>query len=165
MSTTNDQPSRRSVLKTAAVAGAAAFAGAPNLLHAMQNAKKANVLGTGKHTYEVVPDWGKLPDNVKYGNCHGVCETADGRIFIHNVSPSGDCVVEFDADGKYIRSWGKEFGGGSHGMQLRKEAGEESLYFATTGNREVVKTNLKGERVFTIKGYPKEARDAAGNDL
>src|SRR5262245_57844811 len=122
--TDKEQPSRRSVLKSAAV-GAVALAGAPTILSAMQNAQKSNVLGSGKHTYEVVPNWGKLPDNVKYGNCHGVCETADGRIFIHNVSPTGDCVVEFDADGKFIRSWGKEFGGGSHGMQLRKEGGEE----------------------------------------
>ena len=157
----SDQPSRRKVLKSAA-AGAVALAGAPTILTAMQNAKKASVLGSGEHTYEVVPGWGHaLPDNVKYGNTHAACETADGRIFIHSTSPSGDCVVEFDPDGKYIRSWGKEFGGGSHGMQLRKEGNDEFLYFATTGNKLVVKTNLKGEHVFDLP-FPKEATNAKG---
>lgn len=161
---TGNQLSRRGVLKTAA-AGALTLAAGPTLLSAMQNPPKAKVLGSGEHTYEVVPTWGALPEAVKYGNCHGVCETGDGRILIHNVSPTGDCVVEFDPDGKFIRSWGKEFGGGSHGMQLRREDGGEFLYFATTTNREVVKTDLKGERVFTIKGYPREAVDATGKEL
>ena len=160
MNPRNEQPSRRHLLKSAA-AGAVALTGAPTILSAMQNTAKANVLGSGTHTYEVVPGWGKLPDNVKFGNCHGVCETADGRVFIHNVSPTDDCVVEFDADGKFIRSWGKEFGKGSHGMQLRKEGGEEFLYFATTGNKQVVKTNLKGEHVFVLE-FPNDAKNAQG---
>jgi DNA-binding beta-propeller fold protein YncE len=127
----------------------------------MSKTTQTAVLGSGIHTYEVVPNWGPLPDGRKYGNTHGVCETADGRIFIHNASPTGDCVCEFTSEGKFIRSWGKEFFPGAHGMQLRKEAGEEFLYFATTSNYNVVKTNLKGERVFVI-GYPKEARNAQG---
>jgi hypothetical protein len=93
-----------------------------------------------------------------------VCETADGRIFIHNASPSGDCVCEFDPDGKFIRSWGKEYNPGAHGMQLRIEGGEEFLYFATTSNHTCAKTNLKGERVFQLE-YPKDAKNAASAAL
>jgi hypothetical protein len=158
----NQQPSRRNILKTAAAGAVALAAGAPTLLNAMQNEKKSTVLGTGAHTYEVVPGWGHtLPEGKKYGNTHGICETADGRFFIHNTSPTGDCVVELDPEGKFIRSWGKEYGGGSHGMQLRTEGGEEFLYFATTGNKQVVKTNLKGEHVLDL-GVPLEAKNAEG---
>ena len=158
----HEQPTRRTVLKSAAV-GAIAAASAPAIFTSVSKADaKAATLGSGAHTYEVVPGWGHaLPDGVKYGNTHGVCETRDGRIFIHNASPTGDCVVEFDADGKFIRSWGTEFMGGAHGMQLREENGEEFLYFATTSNRTVIKTNLKGEHVLELE-YPKEARNAAG---
>src|SRR5205085_8372872 len=102
---------------------------------------KPLVIGIGKHTYEVQDDWAKLPDGKKFGNTHGVCETADGRIFIHSPSPTGDAVVEYDPDGKFIRSWGEEFKQGAHGMQLRVENGEEFLYFATTSQHTVVKTN------------------------
>lgn len=155
-----EQPSRRSILKTAAV-GAIAMAGAPGILISVKADAKNIVVGSGAHTYEVVPGWGPLPEGKQFGNTHAIAEIGDGRIFVHSTSPTGDCVAEFDADGKFIRSWGKEFGGGSHGMQLRKEGNEEFLYFATTGNKLVVKTNLKGEHVFEF-GFPKDAKNAKG---
>jgi hypothetical protein len=46
-------------------------------------------------------------------------------------------------------------------MDLRKEGGEEFLYFAPTGMHKVIKTNLKGEKVFEL-GYPKDAKNAKG---
>ena len=76
---------------------------------------RPTLVGKDQHRYEVIDDWAKLPAGKEFGNTHGVCETADGRIFIHNASPTGDCVCEFDPDGKFIRSWGKEFSGGAHG--------------------------------------------------
>lgn len=155
------QPSRRSVLQTAAAGAVALAAGAPIVKASMKAETQSTVIGTGAHTYEVVPGWGALPEGKKFGNTHGVCETEDRRIFIHNASPTGDCVCEFDADGKFIRSWGKQFNPGAHGMQVRKEGSEEFLYFATTGNKKVIKTNLKGEHVLDL-GVPMEAKNPAG---
>ena len=154
----NPQPSRRNILKTAAV-GAAALAGAPTILNAMQNAQKSNVLGSGRHTYEVVADWPKRPDDKPWGDTHMVQEVADGRIFICHNGP--ESVHVYDADGKFITAWGDEQKGHAHGMDLRKEGNEEFLYFAPTGLHKVIKTNLKGEKVFEI-GYPKEAKNAKG---
>jgi hypothetical protein len=157
--TSNEHPSRRAVLKSAA-AGAAALAAGPTILNAMQNAPKANVLGSGKHTYEVVPNWPKRPDDKPWGDTHMVQEVEDGRIFIHHTGP--DSVHIYDADGKFISSWGgDEMKGAAHGMDLRKEGGEEFLYFALTSQHRVLKTNLKGEKVFEL-GYPKDAKNAAG---
>ena len=51
--------------------------------------------------------------------------------------------------------------GAAHGMDLRKEGSEEFLYFAPTGQSRVVKTNLKGEKVFEI-GVPTDAKNAKG---
>jgi DNA-binding beta-propeller fold protein YncE len=74
-------------------------------------------------------------------------------------------MVVFDAKGKFIRSWGKEFQGGAHGLHIRKEGKQEFLYLCDTKRALVVKTTLTGEEVFTL-GYPKESPgyepDAAG---
>ena len=153
-----DQPTRRNILKTAA-AGAVAIAGAPTILTAMQNAQKSNVLGTGRHTYEVVADWPKRPDDKPWGDTHMVREVADGRIFICHNGP--DSVHVYDPNGKFIIAWGNEQKGHAHGMDLRKEGNEEFLYFAPTGLHKVIKTNLKGEKVLEL-GYPKEAKNAKG---
>src|SRR5687768_8299758 len=113
--------SRRSFVKHG-IAAAAFVASAPNILRAQEKAlTKPLIVGKDNHKYEVIDDWAKLPEGKKFGNTHAVCETADGRIFVHSPSPTGDSVAEFDPDGKFISSWGKEFSKGAHGMQLRKE--------------------------------------------
>jgi hypothetical protein len=105
-----------------------------------------------------------------YGNTHGVCEDAQGHIYIvhtvHASSRSSDTVVVFDEKGKFVRSWGSEFKGGAHGLHIRKEGGNEFLYFVDTGKGRsdaidphhtwMVKMTLRGEEVLRI-GYPKES--------
>jgi hypothetical protein len=152
-------PTRRSVLKTAA-AGAVALAGAPAILNAMKNDSNSIVVGTGAHTYEVIDNWAQRPADKPWGDTHMVQEVEDGRIFIHHNGP--DSIHIYDADGKFISSWGgNEMKGAAHGMDLRKEGGEEFLYLALTGQHRVVKTNLKGEKVLELQ-YPKEAKNAQG---
>ena len=126
--------SRRDLLKgAAAVAGVGVAAGAgitgfPAILGAADKAgAKPLIVGTGEHTYEWVDNWGRLPDGKQYKNTHAVIESADGRIFIHNQSPTGDATCVFDPDRKFIKSWGQQFATGAHGMDYRKEGNEEFL--------------------------------------
>ncbi len=63
----------------------------------------------------------------------------------------------FDANGKFIKSWGREFKGSAHGLHIRKEGSTEFLYLCDTKRALVVKTTLDGEEVFTL-GYPKESK-------
>lgn len=133
----------------------------PLILGAQDKAgSRKPVLGDGAHTYEVTHDWGDLPANIKYGNTHGVCEDSQGRIYVHHTvndaSESSDSMVVFDAKGKFIKSWGREFKGGAHGLHIRKEGSTEFLYLCDTKRAVVVKTTLGGEEVFTL-GYPKES--------
>lgn len=149
---------RRDFMKAGAAVAAATIA-FPTILRAEDKAgDKPPVLGKGEHTYELVPGWGQLPDDKKFGNTHAVVESEDGRIFIHNASPTGDATCIFDADGKFIKSWGKQFAGGAHGMDIRKEGNQEFLYLAPTGMHKVFKTTLDGEVVLELD-YPKMARD------
>jgi hypothetical protein len=108
----------------------------------------------------VIHDWGALPAQIKYGNTHGVCEDSQGRIYVHHTvnenSESHDSMVVFDADGKFIKSWGSEFRGGAHGLHINREGSDEFLYLCDTERAIVEKTTLSGEEVWTI-GYPSES--------
>jgi len=146
----------------------AAGLGVPLILGAQNKSGSARpVAGTGDHTYEVIHDWGEVPANIRYGNTHGVCEDSQGRIYIHHTvnaaSESADSMVVFDEKGKFVKSWGKEFKGGAHGLHIRKEGGEEFLYLCDTQRAVVVKSDLDGRVVWSL-GYPKESEPYAKGD-
>ena len=134
---------------------------APVILGATdKSGMKLPVLGEGEHKYEAIHDWGELPKNIAYGNTHGVVEDSQGRMYVHHTvnaaSESHDTMVVFDEKGKFVKSWGKDFKGGAHGLHIRKEGRNEYLYLCDTKRALVVKTTLDGEEVLTI-GYPSEA--------
>lgn len=140
---------RREFVKSAAVA-VAIGAVAPTILRAEDKAgAKAMVLGEGKHTYELVPGWGKLPEGKRYGNTHGVAVDKDSNVYIFNQSDDALCV--FDKEGKFIKSWGAEYKPGAHGLTLNKEGSEEFLYLCDYAKPQVVKTTLDGK---VVQAYP-----------
>ena len=154
----NTAPSRRAFLKVAGSAVAVAPV-APMILHAADKAgTKLPIVGKGEFKYEVQHGWGELPDSVKWGDTHGVAIDAEGLIYIkHRFRPGApmDAIVVFDPAGKCVRSFGKEYHGGGHGIDIRKEGGEEFLYLSDVKNREFSKTSLTGEVVWKF-GYPQE---------
>jgi hypothetical protein len=134
-----------------------------------KSGSKAPVLGQGAFTYEAIHDWGALPPAIKWGNTHGVVEDSQHDIYVHHTvhatSQSADSMVVFDSSGTFIRSWGKEFRGVAHGLQIRKEGNEEFLYLTVNaGNPKmtpqpdmqavVVKATRSGEIVWKIQGPP-----------
>ena len=149
-------PSRREVVKRLGTGLAA-----PLLLHATSKSGTAKpIMGSGEYTYEVTHDWGDLPSDIRYGNTHGVCQDSQANIYVHHTvaadSERPDSMVVFDHQGKFIKSWGKAFRGGAHGLHIRKEGSSEYLYLCDTKRGLVVKTTLAGEEVFSL-GYPHEA--------
>jgi hypothetical protein len=117
-------------------------------------------MGEGEYKYEAIHDWGELPSAIKYGNTHGVARDSQGHIYVHHTvhatSESADTVVVFDEKGKFVRSWGKQYKGGAHGLHIQKEGNAEFLYLCDMLHSIVSKRTLKGEEVFTL-GYPAEA--------
>ncbi len=131
---------------------------APAILGAGNKSGSQNLItGEGNHKYEVIHDWGELPAGIKYGNTHGVVEDSHGRIYVHHTvnkaSEKHDTMVVFDEKGKFVKSWGKDFEGGAHGLHIRKEGSQEFLYLCDTKRAIVVKATLDGEEVWTIR-YP-----------
>jgi hypothetical protein len=106
------------------------------------------IIGKGKHSYEVIDQWGKLPAGLSLGTTHAVVEDSKGRILIHHTGRQS--VVLFDSEGNYISSWGDEYQGGAHGMFLNREHGAEFLYLSTTSLGFMAKVTLEGREVFRI---------------
>ena len=116
---------------------------------------KQVIVGKVNHVYEWISDWMKLPEGMSLGSCHGgIVLDSHGRIIFNTETERA--VMIFAPDGKYIKSWGKEFQAGCHGMMIRKEGNSEYLYLTHTGRHEVIKVTLDGEVVWT-RGYPETA--------
>jgi hypothetical protein len=146
------------------------IAAAPAILSAQNKSGSKNpILGEGAFKYECIHDWGQLPPSIKWGNTHGVVEDHSGNIYIHHTvnrdSESADTMVVFDAKGKFIRSWGKQFRGTAHGLHIQKEGNQEFLYLTVNASNArmtpqpemssvVIKTTTKGEIVWKIQGPP-----------
>jgi hypothetical protein len=156
---------RRDFLKGTAAAALASGVG-PLMLNASDKAASKNpVIGQGEYRYECLHNWGRLPDHLRWQTTHGVCIDEAGLIYIKHLGygdPPLDTVVVFDPDGKYVRSFGKEYHKGGHGIDVRKEGGEQFLYLSDITHNQVIKTSLKGEVVWK-RTYPKEP-DVYKND-
>jgi len=151
--------SRRAFLKRSAAAALATTA-LPTILRADDKAGSKNpILGSDAHQYEAIHNWGELPEGVVWGETHGVAVDEAGLIYVKHrtmVPEPMDSIVVFDADGKCVRSFGKEYSGGGHGIDIRKEGGEEFLYLCDVKNRLVAKTTLTGEQLWKMH-FPEEA--------
>jgi hypothetical protein len=149
---------RRKFLKQTAAAGAALCA-APAILNATDKAGTKNaIIGAGEHRYECIHNWGELPSHVKWGETHGVTVDEAGLIYVkhrNNAADPMDAIVVFDPSGKFVRSFGDEYNGAGHGIDVRKEGNEEFLYLSCIQKGIVTKTTLKGEIVWA-KGRPQE---------
>ena len=149
--------SRRELLQAGSVT-AAATSTAPLFLHASdKSGSKKPIIGHGEHTYECEHDWGaeSLTRGQHYGGAsHGTAVDSEGRVYITHRGAPGSLFV-FDADGQFIRSMGHfHHAGGAaqssgHGIDIRKEDGEEFVYLAAADKAmDFAKMTLNGEVVW-----------------
>lgn len=148
---------RRTFLKSTAAASATLSSG-PILLGVEDKAgSKTPRVGTGEHTYECDHNFGELPPDYAWQTTHNVAIDSQGFVFIthQGIGKKMDTVLVFDPKGKFVRSFGQDWHGGGHGIEIRKEGSEEFAYLTNTWNEfnKIVKTNLKGEIVW-VKGRP-----------
>jgi hypothetical protein len=126
--------------------------------------KPAIRMGQGRHTYEWVSGWLKLPPGMNVGQMHGdVVVDAMDRVYFS--VDTGNAIVETDTEGRIARVFGQALGPGVHGMRLVKEpGGREVIWIAHINRHEVLKISLAGEILLTIpfpdrNGMYKEAKE------
>ncbi|CAN5560327.1 peptidyl-alpha-hydroxyglycine alpha-amidating lyase family protein [soil metagenome] len=123
------------------------------------------VVGEKDLKFECHHGWGTLPGELEWQTTHGTAVDSQGLIYITHQSTAAkklDTVVVFDDKGKYVRSFGNQWAGGGHGIDIRKEGSDEFIYLChMSKDGPVVKTTLKGDIVWS-KGRPEtdEYKDA-----
>lgn len=159
---------RRHVLKSAAV-GAAVSVAAPAIATARKSDAAETIVGVGDHQYRVDHQWAKLPDQYQWQTTHNVAVDSQGQVYVihegHRDKPEHPSVFVFDSDGNYLRSFGSQFQGGGHGLDIRQEEGEDFLYVcAYQRQRSIAKLNVEGEQLWR-QGAPMDSGHyAAGED-
>lgn len=143
--------SRRRFLQTTAIATAAIAM--PRVLTAQKSDRKVPVVGSGEHTYEVYHNFTKLPDKFTWQITHDVAVDKDHNIYVIHEGREDQkdhpSIFVFDERGKYIRSFGKQFQGGGHGLEIITEGKEQFVYVtAYQGVKSFAKLTLKGETVW-----------------
>jgi len=151
--------SRRQFLESTAVGSVAALA-APTIVTAKKTAG-STIVGVEGHQYEVQHMWPQLPEQFTWQTTHNVAFDSEGLLYvIHEGRGSAEnnpTIFVFDADGKYVRSFGQEFVGGGHGIEVRNEEGQDFLYVcAYQQQRSFAKLDTRGETVWR-KGAPMES--------
>ena len=134
---------------------AASTVAAPLLALDKKTDSKRVVIGDGEHRYECHHGWGTLPDGHEYGGAsHGVAIDAAGHVYVTHHGRPGSIFV-FDPDGKFVRSMGERFMEGKkkhgvgHGIDIRKDGGEEFLYLSPDNDSfGFAKMSLGGELVW-----------------
>jgi hypothetical protein len=118
------------------------------------DAKPSVTIGSGRWTYTLDPNWGKLPPGMEYGfGCAIVVDSKD-RIIVTSRSES-PCVAIFDRSGELLEAWSNDFASkvglntsqikaSAHGLYWSKEPDGEFLFFTEN----VVKETGEGARVY-----------------
>lgn len=142
---------RRDFLTTTAATAATAAIG-PIILGAEDKAgSKAPRVGSGPYTYECQHEWAQLPPDYAWQTTHNVAVDSEGLVYIthQGIGKLMDTVLVFEPNGKFVRSFGKEWHGGGHGIDIRKEGGEEFLYLTNTWKSpKIVKATRSGQIVW-----------------
>lgn len=152
-------PNRRQ-FQQVAVAAAASLA-APAIVTAKKSDAAETIVGNGDHQYRTDHHWAKLPSEFTWQTTHNVAVDSGGLVYVIHEGrldqPDHPSIFVFDADGKYVRSFGQQFQGGGHGIEIRQEGGQDFLYVCCYQHqRSIAKLDLQGEEVWR-KGAPIES--------
>jgi len=154
-------PVTRRRFLAATAAGAAAAWGAPSVLTASKTDARI-VLGQGDHQYEVLHNWPQLPERFRWQTTHNVAVDRDGFLYVIHEGRADAAdhpsIFVFDPEGRYVRSFGQQYQGGGHGIEVREEDGQQFLYVCAYQQvKAFSKLDLQGEVVWH-KHAPMEAK-------
>ncbi len=160
--------SRRRFLSATTAATVATIA-APAVLTASKTDKQV-ILGEGDYRYEVIHNWPQLPAKFHWQTTHNVAVDSQGFVYVMHEGrvnePDHPSIFVFDPEGRYVRSFGNQYQGGGHGIEVRMEDdGQEYLYVC--GYQQVKafsKLDLKGEVVWHKHAPMQSEVYAAGED-
>ncbi len=128
------------------------------------------IVGTGDYRYEVQHEWPQLPDKFTWQTTHNVAVDKSGCLYVIHEGRAElkdhPSIFVFDPEGKYIRSFGSQYQGGGHGIEIREEGGQEFIYVCAYQHlKTFAKHDLKGETVWQKFAPMESGVYAAEEDL
>ena len=100
--------------------------------------------------YTLLPNWAQLPANIQLGEVPGMAIDSTGRIFTFNRAEPP--VIEFDATGKVLKTWGEKMFVWPHGIRVDRNG----FLWITDGRardgigQQVFKYTRDGQLVMTL---------------
>ena len=109
-----------------------------------------------------VPHTFSLPSEWKWGAPAGIATTSKGHIMVFNRGPHP--LVEFDADGTFIRSLGEGLYERPHGLRIDAD---DNIWTTDVNGHTVTKMSPNGDvlMVLGVKGQPGDWNEAAHSRL
>jgi sugar lactone lactonase YvrE len=105
---------------------------------------------TDAGSYRLVPDWAQLPVGLQLGEVPGMTIDRNGRVFaFHRAEPP---IVELDASGKVLKTWGEKMFVWPHGIRVDRNG----FLWITDGRardgigQQVFKYTRDGQLVMTL---------------
>jgi len=113
---------------------------------AKQHADRTSMQDVPDLGYVPCPDIFRLPDGLNFGPCSGVAVNSRGHIFVFNRSEHA--LMEFEADGGYIRTMARGMFTRPHGLRIDAE---DNIWVTDTGSHIVLKMTPSG-RILMVLG-------------
>lgn len=96
--------------------------------------------------YQVVPDWPQLPSGWNFGEVAGVDVDSRGHVYVFHRGPHP--LIEFESNGKFVRSWLEGMVTRAHTVRIDHE---QNIWAIDVGAHLVLKMNPQG-RVAMVLG-------------
>jgi len=123
--------------------------------------------GVPEIKFDSVPNPLKLPADIHFGEVSGVAVNSKGHVFVFSrgntngpaYGATASQLLEFGADGKYLREIGKNLYAWSYAHTVRVDK-DDNIWAIDKGSDMIVRFNPEG-RVTMVFGRKKEASDEA----
>jgi DNA-binding beta-propeller fold protein YncE len=112
--------------------------------------------------YRVQIRFGEEPDTMpagwKFGRVSAVTVDSRGEVYVFHRGDKADPIVVFDAQGKYLRSWGRGMFGNEHAIRADPE---DNIWVTDNGDHQVIEFDRQGKllRTLGVKGKAGAGRD------
>ena len=105
----------------------------------------SNIVGSGDFSYEMNPDWAKLPEGWEMPTAAVYGDSQD-RVYAFNRDPEHPVCI-FDKDGNFISAWGSGLITFAHSILLDKD---DNVWLVDRNTHEVHKYTGDGQHIMTI---------------